>query len=63
MLKEERKVVVFEQVDEAITALRLIRSRVQKGLHIDPSDFLALKEMMESLRHSCEMHNEERLIK
>ena len=61
MTSDDRKVIIFSHVDEAITALRLLRSKVQKGKHVDPSDLNDINEIMSSIRHNCDMHNTERV--
>lgn len=61
VVNDERKIEVFNRVDRAITLLRLIRGKVQKGRHVDPSEFSDLAKLVSSLRHNCEMHNQERL--
>lgn len=58
---EERLEAVFDRTDKAITLLRIIRGLVQKGKHVDLSNFLELSETIASLRHNVEMHNTERL--
>lgn len=58
--REDRTVVIFERVDEAITALRAIRRLAQKGERVDESRFAALRETVVSLQHHCEMQASER---
>lgn len=60
---EERTIAVFERAEAAIKLLRIIRNRVQKGKCIDPSEFMELDEIISSLRHNCEMYNQERLAR
>jgi hypothetical protein len=61
MNAEERKGEVFDRVEKCITRLRLIRSTVQKGKHVDHTDVMELLEFVASLRHHCDQHNSERL--
>ncbi len=62
MSEINRLEIIFADTEETITLLRLIRNRVQKGKHIDSSDFDKLRTLTESLRHHSEMHNQERLL-
>lgn len=61
MDREERVGTIYDRSEQAIKRLRQMRSQARKGKHIDPSDFSELAEVIASLRHHCELFNDERV--
>ena len=55
---QERLDKVLERVDWAITKLRKIRRVATGGDEVQEYDFVELREIIDTLRHNCQMLGE-----